>query len=422
MKSMTMKTVIFTLIVTFLMMLGTTEAQNQRQLRELEGHYVPEELVTLSPNLPFKKAIELLSIVSEKMTGRKIVMLVDYNEPIGLEIDNMPYDKALTLIVQYANLRYEVRKEVIAVLDKVSTEEEQVQLDPTVYASVDSREVKISAVFFELDVGNTRERGINWQVLLSDDGVNLGTDLQTFSVVDEENQANQNQGGNLGNFFDISSETEFTMGDFSGSAALLFRFLENENLGEVIASPTVTVRDDQEGRIQIGSDFSVKQRDFAGNVTDFFYSTGSIIEVIPHVIHEDGLDYVLLDLKVERSAGFPGELSTEIRKSVAETEILMLDGEQTVIGGLFINETVTTRVGIPFLKDLPWWVFGIRYLAGSDKTVVSKKELIILIKAELLPTLKERVSRTKTEDPIKEELQRGRDLIKFYELNLDSGD
>ena len=22
-----------------------------------------------------------------------------------------------------------------------------------------------------------------------------------------------------------------------------------------------------------------------------------------------------------------------------------------------------------FLKDLPWWVFGIRYLTGSDQTV-----------------------------------------------------
>ncbi len=33
----------------------------------------------------------------------------------------------------------------------------------------------------------------------------------------------------------------------------------------------------------------------------------------------------------------------------------------------------TERVGIPFLKDLPWWVFGIRYLTGSDKAVTTKK-------------------------------------------------
>ena len=58
----------------------------------------------------------------------------------------------------------------------------------------------------------------------------------------------------------------------------------------------------------------------------------------------------------------------------------MLNGEETILGGLYTNEKTNERVGIPFLKDLPWWVFGIRYLTGSDKTVTVKKELVILNK------------------------------------------
>ncbi len=48
------------------------------------------------------------------------------------------------------------------------------------------------------------------------------------------------------------------------------------------------------GRIQIGSDISIKQRDFAGNIIDVFYSTGTIIEVSPFIYNEDNQDYILL--------------------------------------------------------------------------------------------------------------------------------
>ncbi len=169
------------------------------------------------------------------------------------------------------------------------------------------------------------------------------------------------------------------MGDWVGNATAMFRFFESQNLGEIIASPTITVRDRQKGRIQIGSDFSIKQRDFSGNVIDKFYSAGSIINVVPYVYSKKGIDYILLKLEAERSSFFPSELTTEVKKTSASSDVLLLDGEETVIGGLYINEETIARTGIPFLKDLPWWVLGIRYLTGSDKTIVTKKEVIILL-------------------------------------------
>jgi len=111
--------------------------------------------------------------------------------------------------------------------------------------------------------------------------------------------------------------------------------------------------------------------------------------------NEDGVDYVLLQLKAERSSANPGEITTEIRKTVANTEVLMLNGEETIIGGLFTNEETVARSGIPFLKDLPWWVFGIRYLTGSDVTTITKREIIILIDIEIIPSLKDRIAKKK---------------------------
>jgi type IV pilus assembly protein PilQ len=98
----------------------------------------------------------------------------------------------------------------------------------------------------------------------------------------------------------------------------------------------------------------------------------------------------------------------------------MLNGEETVLGGLFVNEETTVRNGIPFLKDLPWWVFGIRYLTGSDETIVRKKELIILIKAELVPTLKERYANPDAKNIIQSQIDKNQKRIQYYKLNESS--
>jgi len=82
-----------------------------------------------------------------------------------------------------------------------------------------------------------------------------------------------------------------------------------------------------------------------------------------------------------------------------------------------VNEESTVRNGIPILKDLPWWVLGIRYLTGSDETITRKKELIILIKAELVPTLKDRFANPEEKDIIKSQVDKNRKKIQFYKLD-----
>ncbi len=93
----------------------------------------------------------------------------------------------------------------------------------------------------------------------------------------------------------------------------------------------------------------------------------------------------------------------------------MLSGEEKVIGGLFINEEIHVRQGIPFFKDLPWWVFGIRYLTGYDKIQTNKKEIIILLTAELVPTLKERVALRK-ENLIEKQIIEDHDELRKYKI------
>ena len=168
-----MKTVIYSLLLIF-MFIGNIFPQKYWE-RRLKDYNNPDELVTMSQTLPFNEAIALLSKVSESTTGKRIVSTVASDQPIGFEVESMPYDKALFMIVQYNGFLIEEKEDVI-VVKRVQGEEVKPE---DIYASVDSREVKISAVFFEVDVAKTKEVGVDWKVLLSQNGLNLGSELNT---------------------------------------------------------------------------------------------------------------------------------------------------------------------------------------------------------------------------------------------------
>lgn len=104
-------------------------------------------------------------------------------------------------------------------------------------------------------------------------------------------------------------------------------------------------------------------------------------------------------------------------KTTATTQVLVLNGEETILGGLFVNEESVARNGIPFLRDLPWWVFGIRYLTGSDETITRKKELVILIKTELVPTLQERLDNP-VKNPLNSEISNQKAELNIISWNL----
>ena len=164
-----MKTTMKALLVILFL---AVQAYPQKYLeKEFKGSTNPDELVTLSPNVSFNQAIALLSKISESVTGKKIVSTVDTDDPIGIEINNMDYDKALVVLVQYKGLIYDEKEDVIVVKRKAEVSEDKTTDN---YAPVTTRDVKISAVFFEMDVNKSRERGVDWKVLLSHKGLQLG--------------------------------------------------------------------------------------------------------------------------------------------------------------------------------------------------------------------------------------------------------
>lgn len=402
------------LIILSLLIVSISFAQSQREFQKMLSSS-PEELVSLSGSMPFNQAMQMLSKMSKQFLNKIIVTSEDITDPIGIDIIQMNWYRALLLILKYNNLEYTETDEYIKILPR-KAEKPPV---PEVMRGVDlnTREVNISAIFFELDVAKSKELGMNWQWLLSSNDVDIAgklgqVDQNIFNLGQQQQTGEQTKNFNLG----LYGQRQF--GDFLGRATALFNFFEQNQLGEVIASPQVTVRDRVRGEIQVGADFSTREKDFAGNTVERFYSTGTIIRVTPYVFEEDGKNYILIELEAERSNAIPGQISTEIKKTKAKTDVLLVDGEETVIGGLYITEENVERSGIPILKDLPWWVFGIRYLTGFDKKTYSKKELIIVLKAKLVPPLKERfTSRKKNLNLIERTREQYQNEIKIYQMN-----
>ncbi len=419
-----MKTFLLTFVLTIIFAFQIF-SQDYLQ-KSLQTYQNPDELVTFSSSVPFSQAIELLSKVSEKTTGKPIVSNVEIDSAIGVEIKNMNYLKAMTVLVKMAGLVYEEKPDVIIIKRSSSVAQERTKEN---YVPANTPEVKISAIFFEADVNKERQLGINWQSVFQNATSSIGGTLNSFApnpTTSSSTTGGTSTGGTgtsggtnaqITPDFNVSASANYSVGGFSGQVAALFKFFENENLGEIISSPTITVLNGTEARLQDGQDISIKQRDFSGNIIDNFYSTGSIVTVTPHIITEDGIKYILLKIHVERSSFVPDPTTTIINKTSADTRVTMLNGEETVIGGMYIDQTTKIRRGVPFLKDLPWWFFGLRYIFGYDDNAVTKKELVILIRATLEPTLESRLSKPQSVNPLKDELEHQRERIKYYQLN-----
>lgn len=369
-----MKHLLFSALVFFVMASQPVQAQTGMPVREYVN---PEELVTLGRETTFAQAVEVLNSFSRRFQDKLLIDKSGISGAIGLNIPNMPWRQALDYIVSFNNLiltEYPNYYEITGQESLVGTE-----AGPTVgaakpLATLRSREVEISAIFFQGDRRALREIGVDWSTLK--DG-----------VVQVENIAAANVSQDV---FSIEISPQSLGGGFEISA--LISAFEANNIGDVLSSPKIKVQDGETGRIQVGQDFSIKQRDFAGNVTDNFVSTGTILEVVPVVIVDRDTSFVHLTITAERSSATPDPISTIINKQMAQTIVLLYSGESTVIAGLFETSDARVRRGIPVLKDLPPWVFGLRYLFGYNSVDVQHRELVIIIKAELLPTLPNRIA------------------------------
>lgn len=380
------------ILIVAMLVFGATAAKSQgtssEERRAFKEYTSPEELVSIAPTATFDKALAAISEVSQKFIGKVIIDLEHRTTPVGLDIQGVQWRDALEMICRKHNIWYTEFENYIQITSPEGPAQATGGTPPPLgiqkeYATLRSREIKISAVFFEVNVTKLDEVGVNWSFMKSNSDVTIDANFKAADRVSSE-----------------IFQTEVTPKVSFANINFLAKTFANYDLGEILSGPQLIVRSGEEGRIQVGQDFSIKERDFAGNIIDKFYSAGTIIKVTPQLLTEKGVNFIHIVVDVERSNVTPGSVSTIVNKTKANTNLLLLDGEETIIGGLYNSETTTLRSGIPFLKDLPWYVFGLRYIFGYNKDQVTKKELVILLKADLVPTLQDRITQKAKEEHV----------------------
>lgn len=357
---MKMKTTLL-IIFSLLLIICSSEAQERPP-----GEFDPEEFISLNNGLGINTALEIINELSLKYENKMIIDPDEHTKPIGVVVDNMHWKRALEYILRSNLLKYIEHPRHYEIVPMKEEEETVANPEDVTY---ETREVEIKAIFFEADQQTLAEVGVDWSTLK--DG--------KVKILSRSNIGSQTQS----DLFTVS-------GQYIGnqwSVFALIKTFESLNKGQVVATPQIRIMEGQQGKIKVGKNFFLTTRDFAGNTRYSEYESGIILTVIPRLITEGKLTFIHLEIKAERSDVIPSDVGVTKRITEGQTKVLLLDKEETAMAGLFSNEVTFARKGVPLLKDLPWWFFGLKYLFGYNSEQVTKKELIILIKAEIVPSV-----------------------------------
>lgn len=169
----------------------------------------------------------------------------------------------------------------------------------------------------------------------------------------------------------------FNFGSAGGAAQLNLRLsaLETKGLLKTVSAPKVTTLDNREAVIGQGVSIPFSQVSAAG-VNTVFVEAKLELRVTPHVTSDGSIL-----MKIRASNNQPSENlrgangQPAITKREAETEVLVKDGDTTVIGGIYTRRNSESVSQIPLLGDIPvlGWFFKSR--AATDE----RTELLIFV-------------------------------------------
>ena len=233
-----------------------------------------------------------------------------------------------------------------------------------------NHQVMIESRFVDVDQRNNVDIGVDWSY-----------SAEWFSD-DSSGSVSTPYGAASSGLLAVFSEPEFNM---------TLEALEQRGGSSLISNPTVVVMNNTKAKIEVGSDFPIREFTFnpetgtleAGELDYRFF--GIKLEVTPSV-NNQGM--ITLDVRPELSsdgglapATGPNNLQDQIfDTSNVEAQVTIKDGYTIAIGGLTRETSEVTTDQIPVLGDIP--VLGKLFQRNSDN--VAKRNLIVFLTAKTL--------------------------------------
>lgn len=228
-----------------------------------------------------------------------------------------------------------------------------------------TQQVEIVARLVDVDVSSTRSLGIEWGA----------QNLDLFDAgVGEDIRVNARGVTNPVGTMRLGTVKSF------GSLDAALEALETQNKANIISNPRITTVNNREASVVVGQQIPLIVQDFAGNAVTQLTTIGIKLSVTPHI---NVGNKITMDIHPEVSdlasqATVQGGII--INTTMADTRVMVNDGETAVIGGLIRSNESTTKRGVPILMDIPL----IGNLFRSNSTTKAKRELLIFVTPKIL--------------------------------------
>ncbi len=235
-----------------------------------------------------------------------------------------------------------------------------------------SRQVRIDARIFEVELNDTLNFGVNAYLQARGD-TSKGTTLTTGSL--EDGTLTANTFAFVGNSRQIIGQIEA---------------LKNKTKVKVLEAPSILALDGTYAEFNVGAEYPFPTNSYlssvGGTATGVQYrQTGVTLMVQPRISASGN---VTMDITQEVSS--PGvavpiginESAPSFPKAVITNTFYVKDGDTVAIAGLIRNSDDNGRRGIPFLSEIP--VLG--SLFGTTTRTQKRTELVILITPHVIQT------------------------------------
>lgn len=157
-----------------------------------------------------------------------------------------------------------------------------------------------------------------------------------------------------------------------GQLDLRLSALEDESKARVISSPRVTTMDNISATISQGTKIPYATISASGTQTTFVDATLSL-NVTPHVTNDGFID-MKLDI-TNNAVGANTDAGPSIDIAQTGTQVLVKDGDTTVIGGVYILTDNWSSNGLPWLGNIP----GLKLLFSNYDKRNDRAELLFFI-------------------------------------------
>ncbi|MBL7688683.1 MAG: type IV pilus secretin PilQ, partial [Bdellovibrionaceae bacterium] len=319
---------------------------------------------------------------AEAEEARRIIEAQEATLPLKVKVLPVSFANVSTLVTQIRNtLQKAVGSQVVSrgaieadsrssSLIVTDTEENIKRIEQLVTAlDTPPLQVMIEGKIVEARESNNKELGINWGYSGQDLGFAGG-------ILSHNARISPTQVGS-------ATTVNLRLGtlDFLGDLDARLSLLERDSLARVVSSPRIVTMNAQEATIEQSLSIAIQSTTVANNLpvtTTSFKEIPTTLKVTPQIT--PGGDVIMnINFKRQFEADSTGGISN-IESREVKTNVMVKNGQTTVIGGVYQADQRETEEGTPFLKQVPvlGWLFK-----NKTKSQV-RNELLVFLTPRIL--------------------------------------